>query len=195
MAQSRVLFYVFDPTQEARFQRIIDKEILKPPRAMKTMRQQPILQEAIARIRRFAGLKESERHKRPLVVILTKFDVWWPMLGADPSPDPWRKARSPTNPDETFQAFDPNLVAKQSLLARNLLLEVSPEIVTAAEDFSDDVTYIPVTSVGWNVAVDKKSGLPAIKPSEAAPYWVTVPFLYGITRTIPGLIPTIPKKD
>ena len=194
MAQSRVLFFVFDPTQEARFQRLIGKETLAATPAIKTMRQEPILQEAISRIRRFAGLKQSERHKRPLVVILTKFDVWWSMLGADPSPDPWQKARSAANSNETFQAFDPNAVAKQSQLARQLLLKISPEIVTAAEGFSDDVTYVPVTSVGWNVAVDKKTGLPAIKPSEAAPYWATVPFLYGISKVIPGLIPTIAKK-
>ena len=73
-------------------------------------------------------------------------------------------------------------------------MKISPEIVTAAEGFSDDVTYVPVTSVGWNVTVDQKTGLPAIKPSEAAPYWATVPFLYGISKVIPGLIPTIAKK-
>ena len=74
------------------------------------------------------------------------------------------------------------------------MLKTSPEIVTAAENFAEDVTYVPVTAVGWNVSIDSKSGLPAIKPSEAAPYWATVPFLYGLSRSIPGLIPTISRR-
>jgi hypothetical protein len=194
LAQSRVLFFVFDPTQDARFQRLIGKQPANTTPTIRTMRQEPILQEAIARIRRFAGLKQSERHKRPLVVILTKFDVWWQLLEADPSPDPWQLGRSASGSDESIYAFDVNAVERQSQLARTFLMKTSPEIVTAAENFAEDVTFIPVTAVGWNVAIDARSGLPAIKPSEAAPYWATVPFLYGLSRAVPGLIPTIAKR-
>lgn len=192
MAQSRVLFFVFDPTQDARFQRLLGKQSIAT--STRSMRQEPILQEAIARIRRFAGLRQTERHKRPLVVILTKFDMWWSLLGADPEPDPWRAVRGPAGSEETFEAVDMNVVARQSQLARQVLLQTSPEIVTAAEGFAEDVTYVPVTSVGWNVSVDARSGLPAIRPSEAAPYWATVPLLYGLSRSIPGLIPTMTKR-
>lgn len=194
MAQSRVLFFVFDPTQDARFQRLMGEQTLSTAPSIRTMRQEPILQEAIARIRRFAGLKQAEKHKRPLVVILTKFDRWWSLLGADPSPEPWIKVRSPSNPGETLQAFDPNAVERQSQLAREFMLKTSSEIVTAAENFAEEVTFIPVTSVGWNVAIDSRTGEPAINPSETAPYWATVPFLYGLSRTVPGLIPTISKR-
>jgi hypothetical protein len=194
MAQSRVLFFVFDPTQDARFQRLIGQQTPSAAPSIRTMRQEPILQEAISRIRRFAGLKHSEKHKRPLVVILTKFDRWWNLLGADPYPEPWQKVRSSSNPEVKYQAFDTNMVDEQSKLARAVLMKTSPEIVTAAENFAEDVTFVPVTAVGWNVAIDTKTGQPAIKPSEAAPYWATVPFLYGLSRTIPGLIPTISKR-
>lgn len=189
MAQSRVLFFVFDPTQDARFQRLLGKNVSMALNSMRAMRQEPILQEAIARIRRFAGLRQAERHKRPLIVILTKFDIWWNLLGSDPSPSPWQKARSTANPDETLNALSTKAVLRQSTLARTVLLKTCPEIVTAAEGFAEDVTYIPVSAVGWHVEIDQKSGLPAIRPSEAEPYWATVPFLYGLSRTIPGLIP------
>lgn len=193
MAQSRVLYFVFDPTQDARFQKLISQEGSSPVPTIRTMRQEPILQEAIARVRRFAGLKQSEKHNRPLVVILTKFDLWYRLLGHDPAPDPWQKGRASAS-DEVVHAFDPSVVERQSRSAREVLLKTSPEIVTAAENFSDDVTYIPVTSVGWNVSIDKKTGLPAIKPSDASPYWVTVPFIYGLTRAVPGIIPSIAKR-
>ncbi|MBM4076408.1 MAG: hypothetical protein FJ267_12305, partial [Planctomycetes bacterium] len=47
MAQSRVLFFVFDPTQDARFQKLIGRQDAVP--SIRTMRQESILQEAIAR--------------------------------------------------------------------------------------------------------------------------------------------------
>jgi len=193
MAQSRVLFFVFDPTQDARFQRSIGQRSPATTPAMRTMRQELILQEAIARIRRFAGLNQSDRHKRPLVVILTKFDLWWNLLNSDPMPDPWQACTS-SDTDDVFYALDSSAIERQSTLSRQVMLRISPEIVTAAESFAEDVTYVPVTAVGWNVSVDAKSGLPSIRPSEAAPYWVTVPFLYGISRSISGLIPRIGKR-
>ena len=192
MAQSRVLYFVFDPTQDARFQRLISQDSKNAIPAIRTMRQEPILQEAITRVRRFAGLKQSEKHNRPLVVILTKFDRWWRLIGRDPAPDPWQKVKTASS--DVMQAFDPGVVEQQSRLAREVLLKTSPEIVTAAENFSEEVTYVPVTSVGWNVEIDSNTGLPAIKPSDASPYWVTVPFLYGLTRAVPGLIPSIAKR-
>lgn len=194
MAQSRVLFFVFDPTQDARFQRLLGKNVAMALNSMRAMRQEPILQEAISRIRRFAGLRQSDRHKRPLIVILTKFDIWWNLLGSDPSPDPWQKARSASNPEETMTALNTKAVQRQSELARTVLLKTSPEIVTAAEGFAEEVTYVPVSAVGWHVAIDEKTGLPAIKPSDAAPYWATVPFLYGLNRAIPGMIPATTKR-
>ena len=194
LAQSRVLFFVFDPTQDARFQRAIGQFGHSRTQAIRTMRQEPILQEAIARIRRFAGLSHTEKHKRPLVVILTKFDLWWRLLESDPCPDPWQPVRTAPDSTASIYAFDGQAVEQQSARARDVLLKIAPEIVTAAENFAEEVTFVPVTSVGWRVLIDEKSGLPAIKPSEAAPYWATVPFLYGLTRTVPGLIPTIARK-
>ena len=194
LAQSRVLFFVFDPTQDARFQRAIGQVGHSRTQTIRTMRQEPILQEAIARIRRFAGITHTEKHKRPLVVILTKFDLWWRLLECDPCPDPWQQVRSAPDSTASIHAFDGQVVEQQSARAREVLLRIAPEIVTAAENFAEEVTFVPVTSVGWRVLIDEKSGLPAIKPSEAAPYWATVPFLYGLTRTVPGLIPTIARK-
>ncbi len=192
MAQSRALFFVFDPTQDARMQKLISQSGAPTPRgSMKTMRQEPILQEAASRIRRFAGLRPSERHRQPLIVILTKFDNWWKLLGDSVIPEPFRKVRvSNDNPAE-LEALDGEMVRLQSQQARNLLQQTSPEIIAAAEGFAEDVTYIPVTSVGWNVTIDHKSGQQSIKPADAAPHWVTIPFLYSLTRAIPGVIPAI----
>ena len=49
--------------------------------AAKLSRQEPILQEAAARVRRHTGLKQTEKHNRPLIVIVTKCDAWLHLIG------------------------------------------------------------------------------------------------------------------
>ena len=162
--------------------------------ATRTMRQEPILQEAAARIRRYSGLRQSEKHNRPLVVILTKFDAWWQLLGNDVAPNPWREVRQPNAVDEStaiISALELSLIEYQSQLARDLLLRTTPEIVTAAEGFAREVIFVPVSAVGWNVEIDARTGQQVIRPVEAAPYWVTTPFLYGLSRAASGLIPSV----
>jgi hypothetical protein len=197
MAHSSVLFFVFDPTQDSRFQRKMTDEGCGLTTAPRTMRQEPILQEAAARIRRYAGLRQSEKHNRPLVVILTKFDAWWRLLANDAAPNPWQEFRQPNAVDESnaiISALHPGLIEHQSQLARDLLLRTTPEIVTAAEGFAREVIYVPVSAVGWNVEVDRRTRQQAIRPVEAQPYWVTVPFLYGLSRSAAGLIPSVTRR-
>lgn len=197
LAHSRALFFVFDPTQDSRFQRRMTEEGCALATATRTMRQEPILQEAAARIRRYSGLRQSEKHSRPLIVILTKFDAWWRVLGPEPPDNPWREVRQPSvaGGEGVISALEAELVLSQSQLARDLLLQITPEIVTAAEGFAREVIYIPVSAVGWNVELDARTGLPAIRPVDAQPYWVTTPFLYGLARSAKGLIPTVTKRQ
>jgi len=199
MAQSRVLFFVFDPTQDSRFQRRMATQGCPLATATRTMRQEPILQEAASRIRRFSGLRQSDKHNRPLIVILTKFDTWWRLLGNDVAQNPWRQVRQPNLDDDDgkfglLNALDTSLIEQQSLSARQLLLATTPEIVTAAEGFANEVIYVPVSAVGWNVSVDSRTGQPAMRPVDAEPYWVTTPFLYGLSKMAPGLVPSLARR-
>lgn len=196
MAHSAVLFFVFDPTQDSRFQRKMVEAGCGLTTAPRTMRQEPILQEAASRIRRYAGLRQGDKHNRPLVVILTKYDAWWKLLGNDAPEDPWRQMRQPnaSSGDGIISVLDHEQIESQSRRARDVLLKTTPEIVTAAEGFAREVIYVPVSAVGWDVEVDARTGQPAIRPDAASPYWVTTPFLYGLSRAAPGLIPGTPKR-
>jgi hypothetical protein len=69
-----------------------------------------------------------------------------------------------------------------------------PEIVTAAETFAKDITYIAVSSLGNGVEVDPNSGLPGIRPRNIRPHWVTIPLLYAISRVLPALIPRLIRR-
>lgn len=200
LAKSRALFFVFDPTQDRRFRphcRGLESGDAAEQNVL--FRQEPILQEAATRIRRYAGLRNNQKHNRPLIVILSKYDLWSHLLGGAEIDDPWRavsKGRVGSKQmDRPANALDVQKILDTSDRARSLLLRYCPEIVTAAEGFVRDVTYIPVSAIGWRGQLDEESGQIAIRPGDTQPYWVTVPFLYAMCRTVPGLIPALRRKS
>lgn len=197
MAQSRVLFFVFDPTQDSHFQsqrwgRRVAQE------SGRTFRQEPILQEAAARIRRYAGISQRQKHERPLVVILTKFDEWSELLGG-PSAEPCIECDVPRNSADAshtrIHLLDTAAIDAQSRRAREVLLKLSPEIVTAAEGFANEVIYIPVSAIGWKTQWDALQSQVSIRPADAKPHWVTVPFAYALSRSVQGLVGTATRNS
>ena len=141
--------------------------------------------EAANRIRRFAGLNETEKHNRPLIVIVTKFDAWAPLLGNPRLPPPYAKTSS-----GNLHAVDLSFVQTISEQTRDLLWDYTPEIVSAAESFVDEVYYIPGECDGKETEVDPATGLLGVRSSDMNPIWVEVPVLMAMCKWIPGLIPT-----
>jgi hypothetical protein len=45
--------------------------------------------------------------------------------------------------------------------------------------------------VGWETSLNDRDGLLSIRPEDAQPHWVTVPYLYALCRASPGLIPSL----
>jgi hypothetical protein len=196
MAQSRVLFFVFDPTIESRFQARLSADRTGKPQLY---RQEQIMQEAASRIRRYAGVPQTQRHHRPLLVIVTKFDQWSKLLGTPPTASPWIAFDMPDSSGDgstkKMHAVEATVIEEQSRRIRELLLDLSPEIVTAAEGFANDVTYLPLSSVGWKAQWSDSTADFTIRPGETEPYWVTVPLLYALSRSIQGLIPIKTRKS
>lgn len=192
MALSQALFFVFDPMQEPRFRRECTSTANESARPT-ALRQESVFMEAAARIRRFAGLKHSQKHDKPLVVIVAKADRWDHLLGDAADEDPYVLVKNPAG-KSGLRALQLTAVEERSALVRALLLRTCPEIVTAAEGFSQSVTYVPVSAVGRKVMERGINGEPTIRPGETAPYWVTVPFVYSLSRILPGLIPRVEKR-
>ena len=71
-----------------------------------------------------------------------------------------------------------------SFSLRALLRDICPEMVTAVEDFTENVTYIPVSTIGHS-PVRKGDGL-YVNPADVRPFWAAIPFLYAFSRL--GLI-------
>jgi len=86
-------------------------------------------------------------------------------------------------------------IDRVSAKIRNLLLSVTPEVVSTAEDFAEEVVYIPVSALGHSPEkYPDKSGL-LIRPRDVQPRWVTIPLLYSYARWATGLIAGVGKRE
>lgn len=188
LAKSRVLWFLFDPTQNARFREQC-RSLSQDPQLRglaRTQRQEVLLNEAADRIRRYSGLGAGEKHDRPLIVLVSKADIWSQLLGVQLSREPLA-----TDPgDRSLSAVDVDRVEKVSAGLRELLFTLTPEFVAAAEDFCRHVVYIPVSALGRGPEIDDHGSL-GIRPRDIQPQWVTVPALYMLAKWANGWIPGV----
>jgi len=187
LAQSSILFILFDPTQDPHFRKLCDKHDpqlahgLRPDAAKGAayIRQEMILKEAAVRIRRYLGLSQSDRLQRPLVVILGKFDMLSKATGISIDEEPY----SGGNGNEPLLT---NLqrIEETSGAVRQLFQEICPEFVATADSLSEIVRFIPVSSLGCAPSLVGSRGnrYYGVRPQDIKPKWVTVPMLYCMTK-------------
>lgn len=185
LAKSRVLIFLFDPTQNPRF-RDHCRTFSKDPQlygASRTERQETILTEAAQRVRRYVGLSPHKKHDRPLLVIVSKADIWAPLLKVDLNVEPLLTVGA-----GPAAAVDVPRIEEVSRQLRTLLKTWAPEFVAAAEDFCNTVLYIPASALGRGPELRKETGLLAIRPRDIHPRWVTAPVLYVLAKWASGLV-------
>lgn len=188
LARSRVLFFLYDPSQHPRFREHC-RTVSSDPQlssAMRSYRQEQILTEAAARVRRYTGLSSNKKHDRPLMVLVSKADIWASLLGEDLQTEPMSCQNG-------RWCVDLPRIERVSRLLRALLMKHSPEFVAAAEDFCQCVIYIPVSALGAGPEADENGGMLAIRPDRIRPQWVTAPVLYLLAKWSSGLVAALGK--
>ncbi len=188
LGKAQLILFLFDPTQDPRMRvkcgAISDDPQIKAGR--KTLRQESLLNEAAGRMRRYGGLEPQARSDRPLVICVSKSDIWAPLADEDIMEEPCL----PTAESGKMR-MDIARINRTSAKIRQLLLTVTPEIVSTAEAVSKTVVYIPISSLGHSPQpYPGDVNLLAIRPRDIQPRWVTVPFLYAVAQwTRSGLVP------
>ena len=187
---SRGLIFLFDPTQHAKFRALCQSRSKDPQLSAEgwTHRQDQILLEAANRIRTQAGLAQNQKYRRPLVIVVTKFDAWGPVLWPDYQ-DIIREELV-VNAGGRMALDQPQLL-QISKTMRKLLLKVAPEFINAAEGFAENVTFIPCSALGLGPVQDPSTGRLGVRPADISPTWAEVPLLYLLHLTSGGLIPAI----
>jgi len=187
LARSRAILFLYDPTQHPRFREAC-RSCSKDPQlfaAARNQRQEILLTEAAARVRRYTGLAPQRRHQRPLLVLVSKADVWAPLLGVDLRREPLVSAADPVG---GAAAVHLPYVEQVSARLRQLLMRWTPEFVAAAEDFWKQIVYIPVSALGNSPSQQEGTGMLGIRPRDIRPQWVTVPLLYALGKWGGGLV-------
>lgn len=193
LARCHALFFLFDPTQDARFRKYCrddDPQVAhglrpgadKPP----TVRQEMLLREVAVRIRRYLGIAQDARLRKPLVVIVPKSDVWAEPTGVSLDCEPYVEAA-----DGKPLRIDARRVERVSRALNGLFGKLCPDLVATANGLSEIVRYIPVSSLGRSPSVVRrgKDTFYGIRPAEISPQWVTVPMTYCLCRFAAGLVP------
>ena len=190
LSRSRAILFLFDPTQHPRFREACQKISTDPQLfgAARNLRQEVILNEAAARVRRYTGISPHAKHERPLIVVVSKADVWSPLLGVDLLREPLLNA----TPERPVNAVDVARIEKVSAALRAMLMKWTPEFVAAAEEFVRVVIYIPASALGHAPELEEKTGMLGVRPRDLQPRWVTIPLLYCLAKWTKGILPALP---
>ena len=201
LAQSACIFFLFDPTQDARFRnrckefsddpQLLDADDLgKTDVRRSTQRQEAVLSEMIKRVRTYLKMKNADRYKKPFIVIVPKLDVWKPLVSVDNLELIAKVAYKGVD----YNALNMKRLKRLSDQVRGMLMDYAPEFVGAVDSFASDVAYLPVSATGISPTVSKETGTTGFRSNDLKPIWPEIPMLYAISRTAPGLIP-VDSKD
>ncbi len=175
MLRAMGILFLFDPSMDPRFAGLI-----KFPRssekqsAQSPVRQDVLLIEMIDRIRKLLGLDIDSTFEQPIILVVSKADIFGDLF--DLGHEPWlvRDGRA---------ALDLAAIAKLSFHTRALLEIHAPEVVGAVESFGRRVVYMALSALGHQPARE------GIRPSDVKPAWVEAPWLYLLSTL--GLVPTV----
>ena len=184
LARAQVLMFVFDPTQDVRFRQRLHGVSGDPQLSSgsRTTRQDQLLVEMARRVRMHAGLAPQERIAKPLFVLLSKSDIWASLLH-EPDGSPVDVTTPPYARERVgLGKMSLKRVDHVSGRVRELLMDLAPELVAAAEDAFERVIFVPVSALGTSPVLDEASGLLKVPVARINPRWTTVPFIYTLAR-------------
>lgn len=194
LAKASTIFFLYDPMQDGRFIDLMKKQGIQPSETPTTSnRQDTVLREAGARVRRLDGAKASSGKTRILLFLLAKWDSWKGLFKGIPETPPIEEGANGQ------PALDINKIKAISNGIEKILMKSAPEIVSAARDFASTVYFLPVSALGVTPELDKdhfeKTGeiTHNIIPNQINPLLVELPMLLTLARDTES-IPTVGSK-
>ena len=208
LARSDALFFVFDPTQDVRFRAACTEPVNDPQmcsdvedsdiqRRIHLVRQDVVLDNVLAQTRSLSFLQPHEKIKIPLIVVLSKYDAWkqlcrgkFPAGKAPQERDPWALTI-----DRVIHYYHSERVEQYSRILRELLLDIVPNLVGAAEAAVEKVTYIAVSATGGppELGEPDEHGIRPLchRPGKVKPIWAEVPFLHAQYHANKSTVPFV----
>jgi hypothetical protein len=185
IAAAEGIFFLFDPTYNLEFRRILSSKTTDPQiKDRRFDQQETLLAEMNSRVKGLMGIDFREKITKPLALLVGKCDVWQDLIG-----------REHLKNAVVDGKLDLDVIRKLSDLVREKLLEITPAIVANAESISDNVMYFPVSSFGCSpdlLGTDPDSGHPILSPdpNKISPILVEIPTLWVLSQLNCDLVPT-----
>lgn len=208
LALAKVIFFLFDPTQDIRFRQELDRmgqnqERTDQPSLDDNVRQDTLFVEAVKRLRQYAGLGQHERLSAKVIVVVTKYDVWaplcpalkkipsqvWryvPILGTETRLKKLEKLAADGNVPGNAVVRS-NLIRSISSEVKTMLRRLSPEFLTAIQATAENVVFLPVSATGCSMTTDS-TGKQGFRPADLKPQWAEVPMLYAMATQLDGFL-------
>lgn len=169
LERSAVIIVVFDPLQDKRF-----RERFVPHMTGLAIdghqRQELVFSEAIAKVRRLRSLSPSDPIDIPIIVALTKADVW----GKNALGDSWaninRSSAKPMNSSEVLAQLK-----SVSDAARAAISSVAAEFTNTVKSQVSNAWFVPVSSLG--TSPELRDGRYVIPAGSIRPCWSEMPFV------------------
>jgi hypothetical protein len=189
MSKADGLMFVFDPTQETSFRQACRQKSDDLQWTDSRMsQQQSLFSEAMRRVQRFSGLSETQRVKKPLIVIIAKFDAWKSMTNMQRLPEPWQRVGVTSSGEDRF-TFDFECVRRVSDACRKLLSNYASPMLSRIESNCDpELTFfVPVSATGCPPAGKDAQGYYHLA-GNINPMWAAVPLLTLMHACVPHLM-------
>lgn len=189
IAAAAGIFFLFDPTYNLEFRKILRNKSSDPQFSDKRNDQQStLLAQMNSRVKGLMGVDFRDKIDKPLAMLVGKCDVWLEMIGRENLQNAVIDGK-----------LDLNIVRRVSDLVRRKLLEITPSIVANAESISDNVMYFPVSSFGCSpelLGVDPATNHPILSPdpNKISPILVEIPILWILSQMDRNLIPSTGSK-
>lgn len=182
LAKADSIFFLYDPTQDPAFReacfRVTNDPQVVNPRAVRNDRQDIVFNNMTALVRKHAGLLRSQKHNKPVIIVITKSDIWSPLLGEDfLGASPYVK-----HPQLGINFLRKKRIESTSDTLRSLMMDYAPGLVSAADAFSEDVTFLPVSATGVSPSFNEQKQQLGIRPMDVRPNWIEVPLIYSMTK-------------
>lgn len=173
LVYSDSIAFLYDPIKDTRMVTQCSEMDPQVQQVGRGANQLVLLNEMIARIRKYAGLRSREKYDRPLIVIIPKYDAWKHSFPIDLEQTEFTYYNS----DEMKYYLNMSVITNASFVMREILLRLSPEVVATCESFFSTVFFLPVSALGRMPEYDPEKDMIAIKPTSLKPTWAEVPML------------------
>ena len=168
---SDTLFFMFDPSADHRFRPYLDRG--NGTALQHVQRQDILLSEMAARIRRHLGNRSETRLSKPLILGVSKADMLRNHLSLNA---PIYQGDKPG-----AYALDLDVLRDVSRQTETFLDEIAPEITATAHDIASDVWFVPVSALGHNPLRE------GVRPCDIKPIWAELPVVFTLAKK--GLVP------